>query len=195
MPRWTSWAIAALAVLTALALVAREAGLIGPRRGPPAVTASGPTPGELRERAVAELRRAEEAAAAAAEAARQAAERALAEAAERATAEAAAREAEQKVAAERLAALQQPPETPDVLPEGEDREEVFALCTACHSSAVVRRTRLSRERWDELMDWMVDRHGMNPMDGEQRTRVVDYLAKNFAPQRGGSRGANPFATD
>lgn len=54
--------------------------------------------------------------------------------------------------AEQTAAVEQTAETPEALPEGHGREDTFYRCTACHSTAVIRRSRLSRERWDELMD-------------------------------------------
>lgn len=94
-------------------------------------------------------------------------------------------------------AAAQMPETEDVLPAGPGREVVFPLCTACHASAVIRRSGLTRERWDELMDWMTERHGMPPLEGEQRTVIVDYLAEHFPPRRSGTagRGRNPFQTD
>jgi hypothetical protein len=109
---------------------------------------------------------------------------------QRLAAAAAAREAARQAEAAKLAALQNPGETPEALPAGADRDEVFYACTACHSTAIVRRTRLSRERWDELMDWMVTRHNMNPMDADQRRRVVDYLAEHFPPAS--TRGRNIF---
>jgi hypothetical protein len=116
---------------------------------------------------------------------------------QRAQQEAAAREAAAREEAARLAAAAQPEETPEVLPPGEGREETFAACTACHSTAVIRRSRLSRGRWDELIDWMVERHGMNPLDAEHRRLIVDYLATVFpeAPPAAGRRAANPFLTD
>ena len=40
------------------------------------------------------------------------------------------------------------PETEDVLPAGEGRAETFGYCVACHSSAIIRRSGFSRERWD-----------------------------------------------
>jgi hypothetical protein len=87
-------------------------------------------------------------------------------------------------------------ETPEVLPEGAGREDTFYRCTACHGTAVIRRSRLSRERWDELMDWMTERHGMPPLEGEERRLIVDYLAGAFPPQEQRRRGsANPFLTD
>jgi hypothetical protein len=87
-------------------------------------------------------------------------------------------------------------ETPDALPDAPGREETFYACTACHGTAVIRRSRLTREGWDELMAWMTEKHGMPPLEGEERRIVVDYLARVFPPraqqQRG--RGDNPFLT-
>lgn len=85
-------------------------------------------------------------------------------------------------------------ETEDVLPAGRGRDEVFPLCTACHASAVIRRSGLTRDGWDELMDWMTERHGMPALEGDQRAVIVEYLAEHFPPRRGspGGRGRNPF---
>ena len=98
-------------------------------------------------------------------------------------------------AAGRPAAPARSEETPEALPPGEGREEVFHACTACHGTAVIRRSRLSREGWDELMDWMTEKHGMPRLEGEDRRVIVDYLARVFPPgtqqQR---RGGNPFLT-
>ncbi len=98
--------------------------------------------------------------------------------------------------AEQTTAVEQATETPEVLPEGHGREDTFYRCTACHSTAVIRRSRLSRERWDELMDWMAERHGMPPLGGDERQLIVGYLAGAFPPQeqRRQSPG-NPFLTD
>ncbi|WP_052389746.1 hypothetical protein [Belnapia moabensis] len=87
-------------------------------------------------------------------------------------------------------------ETPEVLPEGHGREDTFYRCTACHSTAPIRRSRLSRDRWDELMDWMTERHGMPALEGDERRLIVDYLAGAFPPHERRRRGpANPFLTD
>ena len=86
-------------------------------------------------------------------------------------------------------------ETPEALPDAPGREETFYACTACHGTAVIRRSRLSREGWDGLMDWMTEKQGMAPLEGDNRRVIVDYLARAFPPatqrQRG---GANPFLT-
>ena len=77
-------------------------------------------------------------------------------------------------------------------PSTSSREEVFARCTACHSTAIIRRSGLQPAAWDELMDWMTEKHGMPPREGADRALVVDYLARSFPPRRAPRGGANPF---
>jgi hypothetical protein len=59
-------------------------------------------------------------------------------------------------------------EEPSALPAGPGQEETFYACTACHSTAIIRRSGLPRAQWDGLMDWMVEKQGMNPLEGEER---------------------------
>jgi cytochrome c5 len=94
--------------------------------------------------------------------------------------------------AEAAAALAERQEEETVLAEGEGRSEVFGYCTACHNTALIRRSAFTRERWDELMDWMAEKHGMNPLVGEFRATIVDYLARHYGPRARGPRGGNPF---
>ena len=94
--------------------------------------------------------------------------------------------------AEAAAALAEQQEEETVLAEGEGRSEVFGYCTACHNTALIRRSAFTRERWDELMDWMAEKHGMNPLEGEFRDSIVDYLARHYGPRARGPRGGNPF---
>jgi hypothetical protein len=94
-----------------------------------------------------------------------------------------------------LAGAQAPapePEEETVLPEGEGRSETFAYCTPCHGTAIIRRSRFSREQWDGLMDWMSEKQGMNPLEGEFRDLIVNYLAQHFGPAQAPARGRNPF---
>ncbi len=65
------------------------------------------------------------------------------------------------------------------LPPGDGRDEVFALCSACHSLKLVTQQGLNERRWDGLMDWMVEEQGMDEMDEETRGLVVRYLATHF----------------
>ena len=94
--------------------------------------------------------------------------------------------------AEAAAALADRQEEETVLAEGEGRSEVFGYCTACHNTALIRRSAFTRERWDELMDWMAEKHGMNPLEGEFRTTIVDYLGRHYGPRARSPRGGNPF---
>jgi hypothetical protein len=81
-------------------------------------------------------------------------------------------------------------EDPSVLPSGVGRDETFHACVACHSTHLIRRTGASRARWEELLDWMSERHGM-PDLGTDRALILDYLATQFAPATAAGR-PNPF---
>jgi hypothetical protein len=91
-------------------------------------------------------------------------------------------------------AAQEVQEEPSVLPDGPHRDEVFYLCTACHSSRLVRNQALSRERWDETLTWMSERHGMPKVEGEERERVLDYLAGHLGPAGKDEQKRSPFLT-
>lgn len=96
---------------------------------------------------------------------------------------------------------QQPPpafepqvESPEVLPEGNGREETFYSCTACHGTALIRRQQLSREGWNAIIADMVANRGMAEPDEADRRLILDYLAAAFPIQarpQGGWR--SPFA--
>src|SRR5690606_8715997 len=81
-------------------------------------------------------------------------------------------------------------DVPENLPDGPNREEIFWFCTACHSSELIRRQGLSRDRWDDVLTWMTERHGMAPLDGAERDKYLDYLSEALPPRRRGF--TNPF---
>ena len=83
-------------------------------------------------------------------------------------------------------------EDPSILPAGPGQEETFYACTACHSTAIIRRSAFDRPRWDALMDWMTEVHNMPRLEGEERRQIVDYLAQHFGPRAAPARGRNPF---
>lgn len=83
-------------------------------------------------------------------------------------------------------------EGPEQYPAHPNRDDAFYFCTACHSFRIVAAQGMSRERWDESLAWMVERHGMPDVQGEDRRRILDYLAAAF-PERSGPGGwKNPF---
>ncbi len=82
-------------------------------------------------------------------------------------------------------------DAPEDLPDGRGREEAFYSCTACHGFAIVVQQGMSRQRWDETLTYMTERHGMPPLEGADREMVLDYLSDHWpAKQRRGT--ANPF---
>jgi len=84
-------------------------------------------------------------------------------------------------------------EGPEQYPAHPNRDDAFYFCTACHSFKIVAAQGMSRERWDESLTWMVDRHNMPQVQGEDRKKILDYLASAFPErtERGGWK--NPFA--
>ncbi|WP_423247927.1 c-type cytochrome [Thermus neutrinimicus] len=60
------------------------------------------------------------------------------------------------------------------LPEGPGKDLVLAKCQACHDIGFVARERLSRDRWDGVIDEMVLR-GLS-LTPEERAAILDYLA-------------------
>ncbi len=69
-----------------------------------------------------------------------------------------------------------------LLPLGEGREEVFYLCSACHSIKTVVQQKLSREVWDETLDYMVSEQGMPELDEEDRLKILNYLGTHVSPE-------------
>ncbi|GGN05220.1 cytochrome c552 [Thermus composti] len=60
------------------------------------------------------------------------------------------------------------------LPEGPGKDLVLAKCQACHDLGLVARERLSRERWDAVLQEMV-LQGLK-VTPEERAAILDYLA-------------------
>ena len=66
------------------------------------------------------------------------------------------------------------------LPPGPGREDVFYRCRACHSLMIVKQQGLSRDAWDESLEWMVEEQGMSPIEDEStRNRILEYLSAHF----------------
>ena len=72
------------------------------------------------------------------------------------------------------------------LPEGEGRALVEGVCSSCHQTSVIERSRgYTRKEWRFLASTMIDLSN-NP---ETEKKVLDYLATNFPP--GDNRAAVP----
>ena len=65
------------------------------------------------------------------------------------------------------------------LPDGPGRVAVYFNCTACHSLKQFTQQRMSREEWDKILDTMVAKNNMHPMEPWARNQVLNYLATHF----------------
>jgi len=70
-----------------------------------------------------------------------------------------------------------------LLAPGEDAGLVFGFCTRCHSERIIVQQGLSRESWDETIDWMVEEQGMAEIPAPLRVRILDYLSEHYNPER------------
>ncbi len=59
-------------------------------------------------------------------------------------------------------------------------ELMRAHCTGCHSSKLVTQYRASREGWLEKIRWMQRTQNLWDL-GEAEPKILDYLAKHYAP--------------
>ena len=84
-------------------------------------------------------------------------------------------------------------ERPEDYPAGPGREPTFYACTPCHGFKIVAQQGQTRRQWDYTLNWMTERHGMPPVDGELRTMVLDYLEATYPPRQAPGGWKNPFA--
>jgi hypothetical protein len=65
------------------------------------------------------------------------------------------------------------------LPEGPGRDVLLNICTQCHDTQRIRRTRLSPEGWAEILENMLNEGA--PLNQKDFAEVLRYLARNFRP--------------
>ncbi len=63
---------------------------------------------------------------------------------------------------------------------------VLGNCLACHNADVIRNTRLSKEGWNSIIEWMQQKQNLWDL-GKNHDNIVAYLAKNYAPDKQGRR--------
>ena len=59
-------------------------------------------------------------------------------------------------------------------------------CGSCHSFELIRNKRATREGWLSTIRWMQRTQGLWDL-GENEKPILDYLAKNYAPEDTGRR--------
>ncbi|MCC5781108.1 cytochrome c family protein [Nitratireductor sp. B36] len=62
-------------------------------------------------------------------------------------------------------------------------DTTFYACTACHSEMIIAQQGLTRDGWDEMLDWMVDEQGMDDIPEPDRTEILDYLSTHYNEDR------------
>ena len=65
-------------------------------------------------------------------------------------------------------------------------DAVITNCTNCHSAKLVTQNRATREGWISIIRWMQDTQNLWDL-GDNEPIIVDYLAKNYAPEDIGRR--------
>ena len=70
-----------------------------------------------------------------------------------------------------------------VLFPAEGARVTYDYCAACHSERLVAQQGQTREGWDELLVWMVEKQGMQPIPEEDREAILDYLAEHYNTDR------------
>jgi virginiamycin B lyase len=69
---------------------------------------------------------------------------------------------------------------PPVLPEGQGKELVEAVCTACHTLERVVAKRGTKAEWqDKVLEMLQEDPDITQ---QERDRIVEYLAKAFPPK-------------
>ncbi|UIP29880.1 c-type cytochrome [Photobacterium sp. TLY01] len=66
-----------------------------------------------------------------------------------------------------------------ILAPGENMALVASACSACHSLHLVTQQGLSKERWDELLTWMVEEQGMDELAPDDREAILVYLSTYY----------------
>lgn len=65
-------------------------------------------------------------------------------------------------------------------------ELIKGQCTACHSAKLITQNSASREGWEQMIRWMQKDQGLWDL-GENEDKILDYLSKNYGPQKKGRR--------
>ena len=70
-----------------------------------------------------------------------------------------------------------------VLTVADGVETTFYTCSGCHSERIIAQQGMTRDNWDELLDWMIEDQGMGEPDDEDRNEILNYLAAYYNEDR------------
>ncbi|HLI85808.1 MAG TPA: cytochrome c [Bryobacteraceae bacterium] len=67
------------------------------------------------------------------------------------------------------------------MPDGKGKDLIMQICTDCHGADVITAQHNTKDGWASIVDSMVSRGASGTK--EQLDTIVDYLTKNFGPQK------------
>ena len=91
-----------------------------------------------------------------------------------------------------VAYAQAPSEPGKPLPPGSMKAKVKATCTQCHAPDRITEQHLSRSEWSAELEKMEGLGAVIP--DADRKAILDYLARNFGPQKSAPKAAPKAAT-
>lgn len=68
----------------------------------------------------------------------------------------------------------------------ENLQLVIGACTSCHSAKLITQNKATRQGWKSMLVWMQETQGL-PDLGAREPKILDYLAKHYAPKEVGRR--------
>jgi hypothetical protein len=92
-----------------------------------------------------------------------------------------------------LAAAQAPSAPGKPLPPGAMQAKVKAACTQCHNASRITEQHMSRAEWSKQLEKMEGLGAVIP--DADRTAILNYLTRNFGPQKGNSKAAAKKTSD
>ncbi len=73
------------------------------------------------------------------------------------------------------------------LPPGPMQPKVKAACTSCHNASRITEQHLTRQQWSDQLEKMEGLGAVIP--DADRGAMLNYLTKNFGPQKGAAKNA------
>jgi len=92
-----------------------------------------------------------------------------------------------------FASAQAPSAPGKPLPPGPMQARVKAACTQCHNASRITEQHMSRTEWSKELEKM---EGLGAVISDaDRTGILNYLTRNFGPQKGTSKSAAKKTSD
>ena len=65
-------------------------------------------------------------------------------------------------------------------------ELIVTNCTGCHAAELVIQNKQTADGWKSIIEWMQEKQNLWDL-GKDESKIIDYLAKNYAPENVGRR--------